>query len=109
MLAYVPIVRAHPELMGLLIRPCAWNGKTCYLCAHHVPQRVQLFFELEQGEGMELQMDNALRALVNQALRLKTLLHMLLLLLVKERKKEIPYKEGILTDIGAHVGNTVLY
>ncbi len=27
----------------------------------------------------------------------------------KERKKEIPYKEGILTDIGAHVGYTFLY
>ena len=25
------------------------------------------------------------------------------------RKKEIPYKEGILKDIGAHVGYTVLY
>ena len=27
----------------------------------------------------------------------------------KERKKEIPFKEGILKDIGAHVGYTVLY
>ena len=27
----------------------------------------------------------------------------------KERKKEIPYKEGILKDIGAHEGYTVLY
>ena len=26
-----------------------------------------------------------------------------------ERKKEISYKEGILKDIGAHVGNTALY
>ena len=41
LLAYVPIVRAHPELMRLLIRPCAWNEKACYLCAHHVPQRGQ--------------------------------------------------------------------
>ena len=29
--------------------------------------------------------------------------------LQKERKKEIPYKEGILKDIGAYVGYTILY
>jgi hypothetical protein len=28
---------------------------------------------------------------------------------MEERKKEIPYKEGIPKDIGAHVGYTVLY
>ena len=27
----------------------------------------------------------------------------------KERKKEIPYKEVIMKDIGTHVGYTVLY
>ena len=27
----------------------------------------------------------------------------------EERKKEIPYKEGILKDIGAHVGYTIRY
>ena len=27
----------------------------------------------------------------------------------KKRKKEIPYEEGILKDIGAHVGYTVIY
>jgi hypothetical protein len=27
----------------------------------------------------------------------------------KERKKEIPYKEGKMKDIGAHVGYTILW